>query len=251
MGLTTDLTAVVACWREGADGYQVAAWFFCPADNLRARADRDDVPYPTWAEAGFIIATPGNVTDYRAVEHHLRDLAERFSVQEFIFDPAYAQAVMAPLHESGLPCVTMRQGWITMAPAIKELERAIVGRKLKHGGNPVLRWNFDNVAVETDKAGNRSFHKGKSRDRIDGAVACAMAVARAATVETGRSIYDRPELWGVTPSAPDATATTSTPVASSRDGFDWEILTNPRDPRWQAEKDRFERHLELNDADEW
>jgi hypothetical protein len=31
----------------------------------------------------------------------------------------------------------------------------------------VLRWNFENIAVETDKAGNKSFHKGKSRDRID------------------------------------------------------------------------------------
>jgi phage terminase large subunit-like protein len=36
----------------------------------------------------------------------------------------------------------MRQGWVSMAPAIKELERAIVGRKLVHGGHEVLRWNF-------------------------------------------------------------------------------------------------------------
>jgi phage terminase large subunit-like protein len=62
-----------------------------------------------------------------------------------------------------------------MAPAVKELERAIIGRKFRHGGHPVLRWNFENIAIETDKAGNKSFHKGKSRDRIDGAVACAMA----------------------------------------------------------------------------
>ena len=42
----------------------------------------------------------------------------------------------------------------------------------------MLRWNFDNIAIETDRAGNRLFTKSKSRDRIDGAVACAMAVAR-------------------------------------------------------------------------
>ncbi len=195
MGLTTDLTAVVAAWRDDddEDGYIVQAWFFCPGDNIQGRADRDKVPYPRWRDEGYIIATEGNVSDYRAVEAHIRGLCERFDVQEIVFDPAYAQAVMAPLTEDGLPTATMRQGWITMGPAIKELERAIIARKFRHGGNPVLRWCFENVATETDKAGNRSFHKGKSRDRIDGAVAAAMAIARASTGASNRSIYDSPE----------------------------------------------------------
>lgn len=193
MGLTTDLTAVVACWRDGEDGFQVAAWFFVPGDNLRARADRDGVPYPRWAAEGYLIATPGNVTDYSRVEQHIRGLCERFAVQEIDFDPAYAQAVMAPLTADGYPTATMRQGWQTMAPAVKELERAVLAGRFRHGGNPVLRWNFDNVAVETDKAGNRMFHKGRSKDRIDGAVACAMAVARCAAGDHSGSIYDADE----------------------------------------------------------
>lgn len=43
MGLTTDLTAVVTCWRDGDDGFQVSASFFVPADNLQGRADRDHI----------------------------------------------------------------------------------------------------------------------------------------------------------------------------------------------------------------
>ncbi len=193
MGLTTDLTAVVAAFRDEDDGYIVLAWFFCPADNIQSRADRDRVPYPRWRDQGFIIPTEGNVTDYRAVEAHIRQLCEAYSVQEIAFDPAYAQAVMAPLTEDGFPTATMRQGWITMGPAIKELERAIIGRKFRHGGNPVLRWCFDNLAVEVDKAGNKSFHKGKSRDRIDGAVACAMAVSRAACSDQNITVYNTVE----------------------------------------------------------
>lgn len=77
-----------------------------------------------------------------------------------------------------------------MAPAIKEMERAIIGRRFRHGGHPVLRWNFDNIAIEVDKAGNIAFHKGKSKDRIDGAVAAAMAVARCAAGDSGLSVYD-------------------------------------------------------------
>ncbi len=193
MGLTTDLTAVLAAFRDDDDGYTVKAWFFCPEENLQARADRDKVPYPRWRDEGWIIPTPGNVTDYRVVENHIRSLCEQFEVREIAFDPAYAQAVMQPLTEDGLPTATFRQGFWTMAPAIKELERAIISRKFRHGNNPVLRWNFENIAIETDKAGNKSFHKGKSRDRIDGAVAAAMAIARASAGQSTRSIYDSPD----------------------------------------------------------
>jgi phage terminase large subunit-like protein len=185
-----DLTVVVAAWRDGDDGYIVHPWFFCPADNLRARADRDGVPYPRWADEGLIEPTQGNVVDFRAVEEKIRDLCEEFDVQEIAFDPHMARNILNNLLEDGFPAVEMRQGWVTMAPAIKELERAIVGRKLVHGGHEVLRWNFSNIACETDKAGNKSFHKGKSRDRIDGAQATAMAVSRASTGESGRSIYE-------------------------------------------------------------
>ncbi|MFG1221719.1 terminase large subunit [Xanthobacter wiegelii] len=188
-----DLTAVVAAWRDADDGFIVHPWFFCPEDNLRERADRDGVPYPSWADDGFITPTPGNVVDFRHVENAIRDLCARFRVQEIAFDPHLARNSLNTLLEEGLPAVEMRQGWITMAPAVKELERAIVGRRLTHGGHPVLRWNFENIAIHTDPAGNRMFHKGKSRDRIDGAVACAMAVARAAAGDAGGSGFEDAE----------------------------------------------------------
>lgn len=74
-----DLTVVVACWRDG-DGYQVHPWFFCPADQLRARGERHGVDYVEWARAGFIIPTPGNIVDLRAVEEHIRELCATFGV---------------------------------------------------------------------------------------------------------------------------------------------------------------------------
>lgn len=186
----SDLTVIVAAWRDGDDGYIVHPWFFCPADNLQRRAEKDGVPYPIWAEQEFIAPTLGNVVDFRAVEVQIRDICDHFDVREIAFDPHLARNMLNNLLEDGYPAIEMRQGWITMAPAVKELERAIVGRRFRHGGNPVLRWNFDNIAVETDKAGNKSFHKGKSRDKIDGAVAAAMAVSRASTGEDTRSVYD-------------------------------------------------------------
>lgn len=185
----SDLSAIVAVWGSRERGYEAHPWFFCPEDNLQRRADKDDVPYPQWAEEGLITPTPGNVIDFRIIEDQIRELCARFNVQEIAFDPHLARNTLNNLLEDGYPAVEMRQGWITMAPAIAELERAILGRQFKHGGHPILRWHFDNICVVVDKSDNKSFHKGKSKDRIDGAVAAAMAVARCAAGESNVSSY--------------------------------------------------------------
>ena len=50
-------------------------------------------------------------------------------------------------------------------------------RKLEHPGNPALTWNVANAIVgKPDPSGNRKLDKSKSRFRIDGAVALAMAL---------------------------------------------------------------------------
>ncbi|KAB0679528.1 terminase large subunit [Aureimonas leprariae] len=198
MSTTTDLTAVVAAFHDpdDPDGFLVLPHFFCPGDQLRARGERDGVPYPLWAEQGFLIPTPGEAIDYRAVEAKIRELAEIYDVREMNFDIAYSQPVTAPLLDDGFPVATMRQGWVTQSPALNVLERAIVAGKFRHGGHPVLKWCFGNVAIHTDSAGNRTMHKGKSTDRIDGAVATWMAVARAAANDTPTSIYSSAERSG-------------------------------------------------------
>lgn len=190
---TSDLTVIAAAWRDGNGGYIVHVWCFCPAENLQKRADRDGVPYPLWAEEGFITPTPGNTVDYNTVEDTIRHLCERFQVREIAFDPHMAHNMMQSLMEDGFPVVAMRQGWVTMAPATKETERAILAGQLTHGGHPVLRQHFDCAAVHTDSAGNRLLHKGRSKDRIDAAIATIMAVGRASTGEDNRSIYDSDE----------------------------------------------------------
>jgi len=196
MSHTTDLSAVAACFRDSAaDEYLILPKFFCPGEDVRKRGDLDGAPYALWAEAGHIEATPGNVIDTSAVETYIRGLIDTYDVREVTFDPAYGAPVMNPLAaDFGEMIATLRQGWVTQSPALNVLEAAIIGGKLKHGGNPVLRWCFGNVAIHTDSAGNRTMHKGKSRDRIDGAVATWMAVSRAAAGAEYRSFLDDPSI---------------------------------------------------------
>ena len=191
----TDLSVVVAAWRDRDDGYLVHPFFFCPKMNLREREDKTGAAYTQWEREGLITATPGNVVDFRAVETAIRDLCDRFDVREIAFDPALARGVLNNLLDDGLPAVEMRQGALTMMPAIAELERAIVGRRFRHGAHPILRFCFSNVEVERNKQQHPvRFHKSKKWLSIDGAVAAAMAVSRAATGADQRSLYDNPAI---------------------------------------------------------
>jgi phage terminase large subunit-like protein len=192
MSKTTDLSAVVACFKDG-DTYTVLPHFFCPEADILRRGDVDGVNYEQWRREGFLTATPGNVIDNLAVADYIRSLAERFQIQEVGFDVTYAQAVIGPLQEEGFPVVTIRQGWVTQSPALNTLEAAIIAGKFRHGGHPILRWNFSNVAIHTDTNSNRVIHKTKSTDRIDGVSATWMAVSRAAAGEGG-SFLDNPEI---------------------------------------------------------
>lgn len=190
LGWNDDISAIVIAWpdKSGAEiGYDVWAYFFCPQAKVDKRGDEESAKYQTWAEQGFLTPTEGNATDYTAIRKKLVELCETFNVQEMAFDPKFASEMINALLEKELPAVTMQQGWITMAPAIKEVDRAILSRRLNHGGHPVLRWNFENVEVHTDSAGNRLFHKGKSKDKIDGAQATAMAIGRAFVGEAPES----------------------------------------------------------------
>ncbi|MGH6895773.1 MAG: terminase large subunit [Geminicoccaceae bacterium] len=185
-----DLTAIAAAWPDDAGGYDVWAWLFCPAANLEGKSRGDEADYPRWVEDGWLEATPGNVIDRRRVEAVIREIAQRFNVIEIAADAHFAQWLLSSLAEDGYPAVETRTGWVTMTPAVNELERAIVAELCRHGGNPVLRWCFSNIAIEESSTGNRNFHKRKSRSRIDGAVATAIAVGRAHANETRPSPYE-------------------------------------------------------------
>ncbi|MFM8025019.1 terminase large subunit [Klebsiella pneumoniae] len=72
--------------------------------------------------------------------------------------------------------VEFGQGFVSMSPALRELEAKLLGAQLKHGNHPILEMCAKNATVITDPAGNRKFVKGKSSGRIDGMVALAMSI---------------------------------------------------------------------------
>ena len=192
LSATTDLTALVAVF-PGQDGFDVLMQAYLPADSLADRMRRDRVPYDLWARQGALTLTPGNSVDYEAVRATLRAWDDEFDLVAIGFDPWNATDLVERLKaQDGFLCVPVRQGFAAMSAPSKALERAVIGRTLRHSGHPVLRWNVSNVSVESDASGNLKPSKTASTARIDGVVALVIAIDmmdRHATPRGGGHFY--------------------------------------------------------------
>ena len=87
--------------------------------------------------------------------------------------------------------VQFGQGFASMNPPMKELERLVLSKKIRHGNNPVLTWMADNLVARMDPAGNIKPDKEKSREKIDGIVALIMALDLALRHPEVKSVYEK------------------------------------------------------------
>jgi len=188
-----DITAYVLLFPPFEDDpkWRVLWWFWIPEENMKERVKKDKVPYDKWVRHGYIKTTEGNVIDYAFIEKTIVQTRDMYDIQEIGYDPWNAMQTALRLADQGLTMVEVRQGYKSMSPAMKELEKLIIGQEIVHGGNPVARWMFGNLEVKEDENGNIRPIKGKNTERIDGIVALINALARAIVHEQPqRSVYE-------------------------------------------------------------
>jgi phage terminase large subunit-like protein len=187
-----DMSVIAAVWKDG-DKFFLWAWFYVPQNNLAEREDRTQKPMSEWTRQTFINAkgeqepylnASGNVVDHGAIADKIVELSQEFDVLEVMFDPALAMLITQKIEAAGVPSFDFPQRPSNMMPALMSLERALVDRKLVHGGNPVMRFCFENAEVESSRMGDskRLVKRGEWLS-IDGAVAAAMAISRASIGE--------------------------------------------------------------------
>ena len=181
----TDLAAMAIVFpsrdAEGRTTYHAFARCYL---NETAVLEARNPSYPGWAAAGHLTITPGDETDFGAIEDDVRDLCARFDVQSVGTDPWQAAHLSQRLRAEGVNMVDFRTTTQNLSPAIVELDAAMRAGRLAHDGNPVLGWCLGNVVGHEDRRGN--LFPTKQRDgKIDAAVALLMAIGRAQASDDG------------------------------------------------------------------
>lgn len=190
---TRDLTAHVLVFPRPDGCFEIIARCFMPKDRLQEHIENDEVPYDEWERDGWLTLTDGDVIDFPAIRQSIEDDFRTFRLKELAFDRAGAAQMTQELdlsigRSSGLSeskrleVVPFGQGWFQMSEPMKDFIDLVRAKKIRHGGNPLLRWQVDCCTTKSDPAGNikpvkpdRKTHK----KRIDAVVALVMGLARA------------------------------------------------------------------------
>jgi len=194
LSAVSDLTAWVMVFPAADDPetLDIIARFWCPQARLEDPHNQYMDQYQAWVRSGFLQVTSGDAIDYGVVKAQVLKDAQRYRLIDMNVDRLFqGYQLSMELADEGLEVFGMGQGFLSMAVPMHEFEGRLLKRKLRHHGNPVLRWMAGNLAVKQDAAGSLKPDKVASQGRIDGIVALIMALDRAMRREPPkRSVYE-------------------------------------------------------------
>jgi len=241
---TNDVAALVIVFdREGV--YHAFSRFYLPELLVDICAHRTTTHYRVWADDGFITTTEGDFIDHRAIENEISALCEAHQVQKVRIEHYGSAQIAANLLADGHPVEIVHKKTETYSDPSKLLEAWVEIGKFRHDGNPVLTWMASNVVVDR-RVNGTILPKKENKDsvkKIDGIDALIMAIGGATDGTETRSIFDRDELWNDKPEI----GAPAEPISES--GIDMAILNDPRHPRFEEMRDRFNAMLPDDDGD--
>lgn len=139
---------------------------------------REDDPAILHAKARIWVPTADEPVDVTDLMGYLRELTKRYRVGAVSFDPRFFDVPAKFLYDEGLPMVEVPQSVEQMTPAVGALYELVKGAGLTHDRDPLFAQQVLNAIPRLNERGF-TLSKGKSRGRIDAAIALALAVDRA------------------------------------------------------------------------
>lgn len=179
-------------------------------------AVRGGIDYKEWIKDGYLIATPGETTDYEYIFNDIVEFASDFDLQILGYDSYSSQMFKQKLTDA-LGTIFLgtrkedgsisydyhnklqpfRQGFLSFGPPTRTFEELVINLEITHDGNPITGWMLGNVTILKDAAGNQKPAKNKSRDKIDGIVAGIMAIGEYSIWDLGTDTYANDESYGI------------------------------------------------------
>ena len=176
--------------RQGGD--LAYATFSTSFLNEQAVIEARHASYPGWAAEGRLQVTPGNETDFAAIEDWLLGLCRRFRVLSVAYDPWAATQFAQRMMAQDVPMMEFRATTQNFSEPTKELDAAIHGGRLSHDGDPVLEWALGNVVGRYDARANVYPRKSREEQKIDPAIALIMTIGRCMAAAESQSSYNTP-----------------------------------------------------------
>jgi phage terminase large subunit-like protein len=134
----------------------------------KVELDNEKLPFDEWQKEGLLTICPGAYVDYKYVLEWFIKQSERFAIDLITYDPANAYRLVADLQAHGFQTQVVRQGAITISPALKDIKELLLDGKVVYNKNRLFRWYLNNVKLVEDRNGNWLPTKQNRYRKIDG-----------------------------------------------------------------------------------
>jgi phage terminase large subunit-like protein len=177
-----DIAALEILIPMGDSDYVRFGKYYLPESALDTSAAEH---YRGWAAEGWMRITDGEIIDFNEIKTDILELCSLFEVVECAYDPFQATMLVTELMSEGVPVVEMRPTVLNFSEPMKTLDGLVRSRQVRHSGDPVMTWMMSNVVANEDAKDNVYPRKDKPENKIDGAIALIMALARAIAGDSG------------------------------------------------------------------
>ncbi len=172
LSVTTDLSCATLLFVDPeTETRYVHQMYWLPEDNLYKRVHEDKIPYDKWYEQGWLRLCRGNTIDYSDITDWFLEMMNENEVTPLwiYYDNYSARYFVSEMESFGFKMIRTHQGAKTLSLPMQNLGADLQKHKVNYNNNPILKWCFTNVGVETDRNGNIVPIKNQSpKRRIDG-----------------------------------------------------------------------------------
>ena len=129
------------------------------------------------AKVRLWVPTASEPVDITDVMHYLRQLDAAYRLVEVSYDPRFFDVPAKMLEDEGLPMIEIPQSLEYMTPAVGSTFEMIKRAELSHDGDEAFAMHVLDAIPRFNERGF-TLAKGKSKGRIDAAVALCLAADR-------------------------------------------------------------------------
>lgn len=187
----SDLCAEQRVYRKEVHGkphYYLFGSYWLPEEAIEDPGP-NHAHYVKWVKTGLLTQTDGATVDFELITETVIEDCKRINPREVIFDPFNAVQMMQAVMAKNITAVEFIQTPQNFVVPLDELVTAVKDGRFHHDGNELTAWCMSNMVARPAKKGLISPIKAKPHQKIDGAIAAVMAVARASAGKTAEPVH--------------------------------------------------------------
>jgi len=163
---TEDFTS--ACLEFPLDTGEVFVLSHSWIPEKKVMNDNEKIPYREWEKEGLLTICKGEYVDYQLIYDWFVEQSNKYNIELVTYDPANAYRLVEDLKSYGFNTLAVRQGYITLSPALKDVKELFLDGKVIFNQNKLFKWYLNNVKLVEDRNGNWLPTKQGRYRKIDG-----------------------------------------------------------------------------------